>query len=62
MNDPREKRRIQVDDMIHNITISLDKIREKAQDPNISNEELKRYVMVLIGLNQILTGACDLDY
>ncbi len=45
MNNPRELRSI--DDMIHNIKISLDKGKEKAQDPNISNEELKRYVIVL---------------
>ena len=60
MNNPRELRSI--DDMIHNIKINLDKVREKAQEPNISDEELKRYSIVLIGLNQILTGACDLDY
>ena len=60
MDNPRELRSI--DDIIHNIKINLDKVLKKAQEPNVSDEELKRYSIILIGLNQILTGAFDLDY
>lgn len=37
MNDPREKRRIEVDNMIHSITISLNEVRKKAQYSTIGS-------------------------